>query len=107
MWLQPILAERPDSTPFANDLADAWVALGEREQAIHVLEHSSAQPRERTRSNSAHHYVAGLDRLARLYREVQRLEAANIVDDRLRLLLRYADDVHPIKRRLDALDGGG
>jgi tetratricopeptide (TPR) repeat protein len=107
MWLQPILAERPDSTPFANDLADAWVALGEREQAIHVLEHSSAQPRERTRSNSAHHYVAGLDRLARLYREVERLEAANIVDDRLRLLLRYADDDHPIRRRLDAVDGGG
>lgn len=42
-----------------------------------------------------------LDRLARFYRQVGRLDEADKIDDRLRILLRYADDDHPIKQRLD------
>jgi hypothetical protein len=47
-----------------------------------------------------------LDRLARLYRQTGRLDDADGIDARLRVLLRYADDDHPIKHRLDSLDGG-
>jgi predicted Zn-dependent protease len=104
--LQPIFTRGPGSPPIANDLADAWIALGELDEAVRVLEHSMAQPREPYRSNSAHHWLAMLDRLARLYRQTGRLDDADGIDARLRVLLRYADDDHPIKHRLDSLDGG-
>ena len=103
--LEPLVNEQPNY-PIVNDLADAFVMVGDISEAVRVLEVGAGLPREPLRSTVAHHYLAMLDRLARLYREVGRFADADVVDDRLRLLLRYADDDHPIKRRPDALDRG-
>jgi len=99
--LEPVLAGQAN-TVRSNDLADAWLLAGNLEEAIRVLERAAAEPRLR-QVGAGHHWLEQQDRLARLYREVGREADAERVDARLRVLMTFADNDHPIKRRLDAL----
>jgi tetratricopeptide (TPR) repeat protein len=88
----------------ARLLADALTARGNLDRAIAVLE--SVPPRHvRVMGwglNGQAEWLQIRDRLAALYRRVGRTDEAAAVEDGLRVLLQFADDDHPIRRRLAA-----
>ena len=98
--LEPVLPGQA-SVVRSNDLADAWFLAGNLEEAIRVLERSAAEPRRVRDVGAGHHWLEQQDRLARLYRQVGRETDAERIDARLRVLMTFADNDHPIRRRLE------
>jgi serine/threonine-protein kinase len=93
----------PRGTHFnAEVLARALVARGEHARAIALLE-SFSYPRHQLVANPGplpSDWLLMRDALARLYRDVGRIQEANELEAELRALVAVADDDHPVKRRL-------
>lgn len=92
------------SLPLYIHLADAYLALGRPHDVIDRLEAVADLPRSprALRGFGPFNWLSVRERLARAYRSVGMTAEASALEDELRLLLRYADEDHPIKRRLTA-----
>jgi tetratricopeptide (TPR) repeat protein len=86
----------------ARFLARAWVARGDPDRAIQVLEEASNEPRSPllTAAMMGFLWISVRDQLADLYHSAGRTTDAERVDRELAALLALADDDHPIKRRV-------
>jgi len=88
-------------------LAQALRADGDLARAIDTLERGAGVSRIQLASGWSHGWVWIKLRadLADLYREAGRIDEARTIETHLRQLLAVADDGHPLKLKLDSLDG--
>ena len=88
-----------------GQLARAWFETGNVVEAIKVLERIIAIPRElrRPQIRNQDGWLAHSNLLAQCYRQVGRIAEAEPIEAQLRVLLRFADADHPIRKRLDGV----